>query len=561
MAHFSSLLLCFAVFTSLASLSFAACPDFFNAAKVSDFGLSKSTYAAGETLEGSFILANSLDYPLPESVLTLQVARRSAAGFGSDVVGEFALDETFQLAPKASKRISFARNLPQGLPPGEYAVQAFMHSGEFNTGGSTLIEDSSPGATYFTLTDEKPNYAFIDRSSILLSGEPYNPININSLIEQEPGTNISLEFNISNNGAAGDVSLAYKLYVWDAVKHAWLERLLFAGSIPQDSALAGRISSANAIRGSSQLAMSANETRHISFPIGALPSGAYMFDAQLSKGNGRSLLLVRIPVRGGLSGIRFAGVLPFPLIAERPAKVSTCFSVITELGTSSPTSGSPVNAEVRLLLASGTAANGTPVYEDSRVLSLTPAPSDAVFDFTPQEGAGELTLRLMLLTPGGTLMDVSELHYAADNLEQPNVLAVESSVRAGKVTYRISLADAKGQPLAGRVAVTLMDKDNKTVNSLISKITGKMSGEFAAPAGGYVISVRESTYGLAATNANSTPYVLQAPPTTPPAQPPKPPQGPLSSISPFALLFAGVLAVALIALTLYTIKMFKRKPQ
>jgi len=559
MARFSILLFCLAAFASLASLSFAECPNFFNAVKISDFALSKTAYGAGETLEGSLILTNSLDYPLSDTVLTLQVVRRSTAGFGSDVVGEFNVEGKFDLAQRATKRISFSRRLPEGLPPGEYAVQVFAHSGEFNTGGSTLIEDSKCGATHFTLANEKSDYAIIDRSSILLSGYNYNPININSLIEQAPGTNVSLDFNISNNGAAGEIIFSYALYVWDDAKHAQLESLLSAGSIPQDSALAERIRSADAIRGDSQIQMGPNETRQISIPIGVLPSGAYLLEAQVSKGNGRSLLQVRIPVNGGLSGVRFAGVSPFPLVAGQPARISTCFSIITELGMFSPMADTPSESEVQLALYAGSGENSTPIYNDSRVLSLTPAPSDTVFDFTSQAAASDLTLVLKLLLPDGTLMDASELHYSAGSIEQPNVLTVESSVRAGKVNYRISLADPNGKPIQGKVAVTVLDANGTTVESLINTITGRLEGEFAAPEGGYTIEVRESTYGLSATNTNSTPYVLQAPPTTPPVQPPKPTE-PLSSVSPASLLLAGVLAVALIVLTLYTIKTFKRKP-
>ena len=540
----------------LAPLAFSQCSDFFRAAKVSDFMLSGSSYSAGSAINGSLLLENSLDLPLPDSTLTLQILRDSEGAFGRDIVDEFTAEEKFDLAPGASKRISFSWQAPEGLPAGEYSVNAYAHSAGFNTGGVSFIEGLSVASSHFSLANNYPDYILINRTSVLLSNSSYNALNVNSLIEQEQGANVSVEFELVNYGEAGRIVLLYRLYVWDKVKHAELERLAGEGLIPPDSPLAKNILSANAGGGRITLDMGANESRHVLIPIGALPPDAYLLEVRASKNQAHTLFQMRIPVKGDKGAVRFAALSPFPMRANEPAAISTCISSITRLGGPSPLGAEEVDANVEISLRVGEAI----IHSDSREVSHTPSITLSEFNFTPQSDYGDLRLLISILDLDGSLIDLSEVYYADDDFERPNVLAIESAELNGRIRYRLTLTDSEGRSLAGRIVLFLKDSQGNVVETLSSELLGELEGIFQAPAGGYALEAQESTYGLTASSSNSPPYAADRP--LPDAGPrPGGTDGAEGGQAPSLLVLAAaaILAILLLALVYHTLKGLKGK--
>lgn len=553
----SLILLCLLSFTSLA---LAQCTDIMNAAQGSEITLSSDTYAGGSSLQGSILFVNTFNYSLPDSTLLAKVLRESATGFGSDVMGEFVVAEGLNLAPKATNRLSFSRKLPYGLSEGKYLVYFYLYSAGFNTGGASFLEDINIGSAYFSVKNDNPDYVLINRSTILLSGQPYNPAKINSEIEQQQGTNITLSFNLSNAGSAGNIDVDYRLYIWDKYRHAELKALLAKEVVQSDSDLASHLLLADSLGGTITVSMGANETKEISIPVGVLPTDVYTLEVQAKKNEARSILDVRIPVKGQRGALKFAGLLPFPLTQALPARVLACTALTTEVsGMSLGTSPAPLDAELRVEIRpaiNGTMTNAT-LFSDLRVISFSDASLASIFDLLPEQNADDIYVTLYLSDLNGTLMDASQLHYSTGTLTKQAVLKLDSSVRAGAIKYAISLSDADGTPLNGNIVIVLKDKDGIMVDSFSSKLLGKLTGEFVAPQGGYVLEAVEGTYGLTATSANSTPYgAKEAPPQVPPPQPKKEPSQPLS---PILTVFVVLLLIGLLALALYTLQIFKGK--
>ncbi|VVC03097.1 Uncharacterised protein [Candidatus Burarchaeum australiense] len=566
MSHMSRLLLSFVCLLVLASISFAQCLESFNAVNAGEFTLSAGTYRAGDTLSGSILITNSFNYSLSASTLVIKVVRDTNVSFGGDVVGEFIAAQNFSLAPMASDRVTITRRLPAGMAPGKYWLTAYVHSGTFDTGGASFMDGMYIGTTSFVVTNDYPDYVLINRSTILLSGQQYAPTDVSSQVEQAQGANVSVSFNLTNVGEAGTVSVTYRLYLWDKYKTLELERLLATGVIPADSALAQRLKNASVVAGITSIDVSANSSTGVSIPIGVLPSDAYLLEIEARKKESRSLLDVRIPVKGPMGAIRFAAVSPYALEQSKPARVLACLSSITEMQDLSEDTTPQMQADLQIALYSGNSTTGTPLYSDSRILPLSPEVSPATFDFLPTANASELTLLLYLYTPDGTtLMDASEVHYAITSSERPPIFKLQSAEAGGMIKYTLSLTDSAGGPLVGNVVIFVMDTGRKTVNSLSTAITGKFEGTFAAPPGGYILEARETTRGLMVNDTNSTPYSADRARNggqngggsgTPGPQPPKPGTEPLSIITLIAAVF---LAAVLAAFAIYVLKMFKKK--
>ncbi len=539
----------------ISSIGFAQCSESLTSISVKEFTLYDDTLQAGESLEGELLIENSFNHSLFNSVLLLNLEREPVHEFGSEYVGELIVESDFSLAPGATKRSSFSWKLPQALPAGTYSVKAYTHSNGFNTGGISFINSLYAGSVQFTVLNDNPVSFSINSSSLQLSNKSYDYTGIPGFLVE--GENVSVAFNLTNHNSPGNLTMIYRLHIWDEYKHAELQRLLSLGVIPTDSALADHIRQTSLVGGFLSLNMSADETRNVELVLGSLKPDAYLLVVEISKGSYSSLFKLPLSVNGPKRLIRFAGISPYPFADGEEAQILACLSSTTEVGGTTPPL---LDSTLKLKLYSGEFSNGVLLWKNEHNFTLSNPLTAFHFNLSQNIQTNDFSLVLSLLDSNNSLMDSAELDFTPESLEGRNLLKIESRELAGIVYYTVRLTNAEGGLIPGSIAVSLMDVNGTVLETRSAEIRGFFEGTFSAPPGGYSIGVYEITYGLKQNLSNATPYTADQLPYRPPKTPQEPTQ-PLTQFqttSPL-LLLSVLLILIILGLTYTLIHQFRKK--
>jgi len=504
----AGIVLAFVLFSSLAS---AQCADLASAVRVSDFQLASASIEAGGVYDGSVTVMDGLSAPMPGLSVTMRLVRNVDGG-GQQVVGEFDAAKWLNLSPNLPVQVPFKLAMPRGMPAGSYSLLALVHSANFNPrmlpAGSLDLTASNANA---------PDYP---------------------LVAIESSNSTSLLFNVTNFGAAANVSVQYRLYYMGRDRHVMLEGLSEKGLLPGASPLLDSFSAAQRVFGWETVEMGEGGQKQFLVDIGTLPPGSYVLEISALKESGMTTSLIPMQVEGAQAAIEFASLSPLPLDAGFPASISACISV----------QGGQAAILNATLLSDSKLQNA--VYQGTAEVAGAPE-QNVLLDFVP-EAAGGTSLLLSLASPGGNVLDALEADYPAELFAKPATLGLQSALSDTNVAYSVTLADAQGSSIAGNVEVVLKNAEGNVVDTQVLAVNGTMEGSFQAPAGGYVLEASESALGLRATSANSTPYELETQFEVPPPAP-EPEQQALIS-NPFALLGIAVLLVLLVGLGIFAMK-------
>ncbi|MFA6036438.1 MAG: hypothetical protein WC759_05815, partial [Candidatus Micrarchaeia archaeon] len=475
----------------LAAQACALSPEYFSAVKASEFSLMNKTIGAGSVQQGTVVLSNTLDYPLPKTSLILQLVRNAGESF--DVFEEQEVETGISLSAGESKNVSFWIVIPPGLPAGEYELRAYAKSGSFSTGGAPYAANSAMAKAAFSIANENPNYPLISASSLSVEGQPASASA--SPIALSDGSNFTASFEVVNNGPAGTMNVQYSLYYVDEAKHAALQTLREEGAVPSSSAPANALAVAQGQFDIEEIMFDEGQLHTITIKPVALPPGTYLFVAVAAKNETRSRISFQVRAGSGSpASLDFAAIIPLPLARGHPATAVACASPALQ---EQPDALLPASVDISAYSSS------TPVFSSSSPVLIGAPSTCANIPFVPDYDAGISDMRALLYDEAGGLIDFAVAEYPQGMVSPPSAsLLLESNVLGNMISYHAVLSDTGGNPLEGTLELVLRDSAGGIIDSAAIGFSGGVAdGSFAAPEGGYVLEASEKYYKLFASSA------------------------------------------------------------
>ena len=153
-----------------------SCFDYYKFQSVEiDLHGEKQVYKAGEGAKFIGSLTNKNSYPLVGGSLILRISKLDPRSqIGNDIIEEWTAKDNLNLMAGEKQFVSFAHQLPSGLPTGTYVLTSyFLTQNKFNISGLSFTDDIYGGYATFTVEGRSEKAIKFDRAGIKVNGENY----------------------------------------------------------------------------------------------------------------------------------------------------------------------------------------------------------------------------------------------------------------------------------------------------------------------------------------------------------------------------------------------------
>jgi hypothetical protein len=295
----------------------------------------KIAYEPGEIVKGHFDLVGAIDHPMVEGKVKIQVLTYFDTNhdFGEDIVDEFFLPDEISFKTYGRQSIDFNWRIPLNLPAGNYKFAFYYYMSSYSLGGHSDVSGLYSTVLPFEVKGKKAGsqgFVYFDRKNVFINDVQYNATLF--LPEHEYGVPLTITVPLVNVGGTKNVIIEKHIYLWDDVKHPRLMQQATRGLIPEDSPIFEELKAVEKLQQKEDIKLGTNESKIVRYELGVLPPEAYMVKLIAIAGEQKTIMPIRVPVKGLKARIAFAAISNFPLNAGEEANIGACFSISTTLG-------------------------------------------------------------------------------------------------------------------------------------------------------------------------------------------------------------------------------------
>jgi hypothetical protein len=366
-------------------------------------------------------IVNENDYPVVNAQVYVRIFEEDSTvaeqGDGNPVVDQFFLEEKMTLGAKAKKDLTFAWQVPYGLPTGKYYAAFYVVTeGNYNLLGLPFTDDVTGMHADFTVKnfEDKQAVAF-DKNKVTLNGEKHNFVSLPVFFG--PNEEVTAKVVIVNpTSETKTVPLSWGEYSWDA-----LDAKQKIGEKYE------------------VVELKAGESRELSYGVKPKNKTVSFLEVETKDGDAKSFLNIRF-ARTGVdeSRLNFPSVLKYPLRAGEENALFTCAHATQIAGTTGNTLTMTLLDDdqniIHQYVYTGNIASDMSGWKDS---------------FTPENSYTDFTLKTTL-ERNGVVVAESVIPYSCKAID-PSLC--DNSAMAGMVDFFESF---KSGIILGIVILTLL---------------------------------------------------------------------------------------------------------
>ncbi|HAT68279.1 MAG TPA: hypothetical protein DCS20_01525, partial [Candidatus Yonathbacteria bacterium] len=279
----------------------------FNSVQV-DISPTHGATVPGTTIGFTGFVRNENSYPVVDGQVYVKIFRKggdeiSVRQNGHTLVDQFALPETFAIAAKAEKPVSFSWKIPENAQSGDYmAAFFFQTSKRYNLLGLSFTDDVTGNQAQFSVkNDQGQGVVEFDKNTVTKNGELHRfatPLTV--FAKNEP---ITIKVKLVNpRNETVVVPVIWKHYAWDSLREETLKDTK-----------------------TELVQLKPGETKEIAYVANPIDSSASYLVVETKDGNSKSILDIRF-ARDGVeeTRINFPGITGFPLTEGKETSLFSC---------------------------------------------------------------------------------------------------------------------------------------------------------------------------------------------------------------------------------------------
>ena len=176
-----------------------------------DIYTDKQTYSQNDGVIFQGTVKNNNPYPVVDIGVYARIYK------GDLIVDEFYLDKGINLAAGAEAEINYPWMIHSNAASGDYKANFYVvSSGKFNMAGLSFTDDVFASFVKFSVSGNKPDTIYLDRTNTKVNGKPYSYIGF--LSPYETGKQISVSIPLVNKTKNSEkIDISYTLYYWDGL--------------------------------------------------------------------------------------------------------------------------------------------------------------------------------------------------------------------------------------------------------------------------------------------------------------------------------------------------------
>ncbi len=334
-------------------------------------------------------VVNNNDYPVVDGALYVKVFRlqddpAEKSVDGPNVVDQFFVRDGIALPAHGSLPVAFSWDVPSYAQSGEYEVATYFTSAKkFNLLGLSFTDDVVGNTVNFTVSGEREDSVYFDKSGVTINGEPYHFAAFPP--RMDAGSSVHIEATITNEtDQAVQIPVTWRLYQWDAQR---LENKVDEKTITVSVPAHGT-------------APAIFETTDSAYPV-------YLAVGTMQWRNTESDVNIRF-VRMGVDRLRinFPALTAFPL---KDGEATTMFSCLYNSGESDLVSDGRLDVEL-------TDDSGNVIYGYTYTGDVSGDMMGVARTFTPDRSYNRVHLSARLYQ-GNTLVDDATLTYDCRDID------------------------------------------------------------------------------------------------------------------------------------------------
>jgi hypothetical protein len=182
-------------------------------------GLASSKYSPGDMVEINANILNKNTYPILDAEVRVKILKNHPNPVENRAkyitIDDVVIKSNLILKPNENYNLQYDYFIPVDASAGEYILQYYIYNQDrFNLAGLSFTEDIVANVTGFIIEGEINNEVYLDKTNILVNGQPYNTRGF--MTQNEGNKNISVKIPLINSTKDNkEIELNYKLYKWD----------------------------------------------------------------------------------------------------------------------------------------------------------------------------------------------------------------------------------------------------------------------------------------------------------------------------------------------------------
>ncbi|MFC1768356.1 hypothetical protein ACFLZX_01205 [Nanoarchaeota archaeon] len=243
-------------------------------------------------------ITNTNPYPVVDGHIRAQVFYLD----GEDkMIDEFYIAENIAINPNETMTFEKYYLVPENQIEGQYQVDLFFITSKiFNLAGVSFIRGLPGGTATFNVVGGNEIFYF-DNDKITVNGEPKSLREYSSVIQSN--TPVEVTVPLINKGPAKDIEVSYKLYSWDDMREIDL--------VTEQSK-------------TETVSLGAQQTETLKYTFDGLAPDAYLIRLEATSGDKKSILKIRIPIRGKKVKFNYAALSEFPIKSGSEIEAFLC---------------------------------------------------------------------------------------------------------------------------------------------------------------------------------------------------------------------------------------------